>query len=55
MNDIYQEVDFEKYCATCEYKDLEERLDPCNGCLDYGYNTESSKPVNWKELDDCRR
>lgn len=51
MNDIYREVDFEKYCKTCEFKDLEEKHDPCCDCLDYGYNAESAKPVNWKEKE----
>lgn len=49
MNDIYREVNFKKYCKTCEYEKVEEKEDPCCGCLDYGCNTESEKPVNWKE------
>ena len=38
MENLYFEVDFEKYCKTCEHKDL-----------DHGSNTQSEKPVNWKE------
>lgn len=49
--DIYREVDFQKYCKTCKNEKLEEKKDPCCECLDYGYNTESVKPVNWKEKD----
>lgn len=49
--DIYKEVDFKKYCKTCKHKELEENFDPCCDCLDYGYNSESEKPVNWEEKD----
>ena len=34
MENLYFEVDFEKYCKTCEHN---------------GSNTQSEKPVNWKE------
>ena len=49
MENLYLEVDFEKYCKTCQYNDLDEKFDPCCDCLDYGYNSQSEKPVNWKE------
>lgn len=49
MEDIYVEVDFEKYCPTCEYGNLNEKFDPCNYCLDAPVNSESEKPVYWKE------
>lgn len=29
MENVYLEVDFEKYCKTCEHKDLDEKCDPC--------------------------
>lgn len=45
----YVEVDFETYCKTCEYSDNEEWQDPCCECLDYGYNEETRKPVEYKE------
>lgn len=38
MNEEYLEVDFKKYCKTCKHKELGEKFDPCNECLDYGYN-----------------
>mgnify|MGYP000329174464 CR=1 FL=1 len=25
--DIYEEVNFKKYCETCEHKDLDEKFD----------------------------
>lgn len=42
-------VEFDKYCKTCEHRDLEEFLDPCHDCLNYPVNTNSKKPVNYKE------
>lgn len=35
MENLYFEVDFEKYCKTCEHKDLDEKCDPCCECLDH--------------------
>lgn len=35
MENVYLEVDFEKYCKTCEHKDLDEKCDPCCECLDH--------------------
>lgn len=49
MNEEYLEVDFKKYCKTCKHKELGEKFDPCNECLDYGYNLNSHKPVMWEE------
>lgn len=46
---IYREVNFEKYCGTCEYEELDEKFDPCNNCLANGTNENSEKPVYWKE------
>ena len=34
MNEEYLEVDFKKYCKTCKHKELGEKFDPCNECLD---------------------
>lgn len=49
MEEIYKEVDFNKYCKTCEYKETEEKCDPCNDCLAEPMNADSEKPVYWKE------
>lgn len=51
MSNVDVEVDFKQYCKTCKYCDIPEKCDPCCECLDYGYNTESHKPVNWKEKE----
>ena len=50
MENLYFEVNFEKYCKTCEYRELDEKNDPCCDCLDHGCNSQSEKPVNWKEI-----
>ena len=49
-----KEVDFKTYCKTCEYKDLEEKFDPCNDCLAEPMNANSDKPVYWKEAENGR-
>lgn len=49
--DIYREVDFAKYCATCKHENIAENKDPCCECMDYGCNIESCKPVNWEEKE----
>lgn len=49
MENIYKEVNFNKYCKTCEYKGVEEKCDPCNDCLAEPMNTNSEEPVYWKE------
>lgn len=49
-NDM-KEVYFDKYCQTCEYKDLEESEEPCNECLTETVNLYSHKPVKWEEKE----
>lgn len=44
-------VDFETYCKTCKHHKLEEKLDPCNECLDNPVNEDSEKPVCWEEAE----
>lgn len=43
------EVDFKKYCAKCVHRNLNEAQEPCNTCLDYPLNQDSTKPINFKE------
>lgn len=50
MEDTYKEVDFEKYCKTCKYKDRDEKLIPCCYCLEETENLYSQKPVKWEEV-----
>ena len=43
-----KEVRFDKYCETCKHSELKEKFDPCNECLEYGYNIESAKPIHYE-------
>lgn len=49
MEIIDKLVDYEKYCKTCEHRDLEEKYDPCNECLSNPVMTNTSKPLCYKE------
>jgi hypothetical protein len=49
MNEEYLEVDFKKYCKTCNHEKVGEKFDPCNECLNLGYNLNSRKPIMWEE------
>lgn len=42
-------VDFNKYCKTCKYSDVDEWEDPCNECLHNPVKEDSRKPVNYTE------
>lgn len=44
-----KEVDFSKYCATCEHEDTPENEHPCDECLEQPSNWGSRKPTMWKE------
>jgi hypothetical protein len=44
-----KEVYFDQYCKLCKYQALTEDKDPCDECLDNPVNTDSHKPVNFKE------
>lgn len=48
MDIIDKIVEFDKYCETCEYKDLEHFEDPCNECLDNPTNVHTKRPVCYK-------
>lgn len=46
-----KEVDFNKYCPLCKYKDInpDDEGSPCSNCLDYPTNQYSHKPIEFKE------
>ena len=46
-----REVRFDIWCAKCKHKDVPEEKDPCNECLDEGYNIESERPVRYEEKE----
>lgn len=48
MNDM-KEVRYDEYCKKCMYEDLDESQDPCDDCLNEPSNTDSHKPVCYKE------
>lgn len=48
MDEDLRMVEFWRYCKTCEYKDLDENKEPCEGCLEEPWNEYTSKPINWK-------
>lgn len=44
-------VDYNKYCATCKFKEASEwdyEGSPCQDCLDQPYNYDSHKPILWE-------
>lgn len=49
MEIIEKIVNYNKYCPTCAYVDLEDYKDPCNDCLNNPVNTNSQKPINYKK------
>lgn len=46
--ELYKEVYFGQYCATCKHEKLPEEKMPCSECLDNPLNVHSHKPVNWE-------
>lgn len=40
-------VDFNTYCETCKYKDLEEFKDPCNDCIQVPVRESTRVPEFW--------
>lgn len=44
----YHIVDFEKYCAKCQFKDKPEGEDPCWDCLEDGV-THNGVPAKFKK------
>lgn len=44
-----KEVKFDVFCNKCIHKDTKETDMPCDECLEYGYNEDSTKPIHFKE------
>lgn len=53
-NDGMKHVEFDRYCPTCEHKDVKEDEQPCYDCLAEPVNQYSHKPVNYKEKSHSR-
>ena len=47
MEQQTKEVYFDQYCKTCQHEELLEDNIPCRECLEWPYNYDSHKPVNW--------
>lgn len=45
------EVWFHVYCAACKYRNLEEKMDPCNDCLAHPMNRNSRRPIRFEEVE----
>lgn len=41
-------VEFDEYCLTCKFKDVDQGEEPCNECLHNPINMNSVKPVNYQ-------
>ena len=54
MENQYREVYFHEYCKKCQYEKFPETKLPCNECLAEFMNTESHKPVHFREKNPDR-
>lgn len=48
---VFKEVDFFKYCPSCQHRDTPDVEEPCNECLTNPSNINSHRPVNYKEKE----
>lgn len=42
-------VRFDKWCQKCKYSNNKENEEPCEECLTQGWNTSTTKPINFQE------
>ena len=47
--DLYKFVDYDIYCPKCKHCDVPEEDDPCDECMTWPINLNSSKPLNFEE------
>lgn len=47
MNEL--EVRFDIWCAKCKHRNVNDNEDPCDHCLEYPFNEDSTKPVDYEE------
>lgn len=43
------EVMFVNWCKKCVHRNLDEKMDPCNECLEQPYNENTTKPIYFEE------
>ena len=51
LNELYKEVQFDKYCKKCKHKIKNENEEPCDECLSEPTNLYSEKPIKYKEIN----
>ena len=51
MDEGIKEVYFHKYCKNCQYRDNKEDEEPCDECLNEPWNTNSHKPLYFKDKE----
>ena len=44
-------VRFDEWCSKCRDQKVDETKDPCDECLSYPTNTDTTQPVLFKEKD----
>lgn len=49
MDEHIHEVSFYDWCPKCQHYLKKGDEEPCDSCLDQPWNTDSRKPVNFKE------
>ena len=42
-------IEFDQYCGTCKHKDLDEKCDPCNECLDNPALVDTQIPLHYEK------
>jgi len=54
MDDVRnkKEVYFAQYCSKCKFGPLEEHQDPCDDCIEQGWNENSHKPIKFEPKED---
>lgn len=57
MEQIEKIVEFEIYCASCEYLEVDDinGKDPCNECLGHPTNINSTKPILYKKKENTKK
>ena len=44
-------VRYDFWCHYCKYKDTDDTEDPCNECMNYPVNEDSTKPICYQEKE----
>lgn len=51
MQNHLKEVMFEIWCPKCKHRSKLEVEEPCDECLDWPVNEDSTKPIKWEERE----